>query len=135
MILTAGSFVTAIVMMSDSGDFASELDFGRSIRSLSGGWNWVVVMKKIRSRNATSTMGVMSMLTPILRFFLSMVSLRFRSRLLLVRGGGREQLQHLVRRLVHHVVEVVHARHEHVVHDDAEDGHEQAAGRVHERLG
>jgi hypothetical protein len=38
---------------------------------LLGRLNWAV-MKKISSRNATSTMGVMSMLTPMRRFFLSM---------------------------------------------------------------
>src|SRR5437899_4598874 len=117
MTVTFGALVTAMVMISDSGDLASELDLGRSIRSRSGGWNWVVVMKKIRSRNATSTMGVMSMLIPMRLFFLSTSA----SPLLPVRGRRREELEHLVRSLVHHVVEVVHARHEHVVHDDAED--------------
>ena len=59
-------------MISDSGDFASEEDLGRSILSFSGGWNCVVVMKNISNRNATSNMGVMSMLTPMGRFFLSL---------------------------------------------------------------
>src|SRR5437867_4972937 len=57
---TTGARVTEIVMMSDSGDFASELDSGSVILSFSGGFIWVVVIKKISSRNATSTMGVMS---------------------------------------------------------------------------
>src|SRR5437867_8612910 len=65
--------VTAIVMMSDSGDLASEFDSGSVILSFSGGLNCVVHMKKMRSRNATSTIGVMSMLMPIRRFFLSIV--------------------------------------------------------------
>src|SRR6266487_2031809 len=68
---TDGVLVTASVMMSDSGDFASELDSGSEILSLSGGLNWVVVMKKMSSRKATSTIGVMSMLMPMRRFFLS----------------------------------------------------------------
>src|SRR5215471_13235950 len=76
MTATVGFLVTAMVMTSDSGDFASELDFGRSILSFSGGWNWVVVMKKISSRNATSTMGVMSIAMPMRRFFLSMAGRR-----------------------------------------------------------
>ena len=63
--------VTAMVMMSDSGDFASELDSGRVILSFSGGLNCVVHMKKMRSRKATSTIGVMSIEMPMRRFFLS----------------------------------------------------------------
>src|SRR5882672_2292046 len=92
--------VTAMVMMLDSGDFASEFDSGSVILSFSGGLNWVVHMKKMSSRKATSTIGVMSMLMPMRRFFLSIAPL-----LLLPLGRrGREQLDRLVRGLVHHVV-------------------------------
>src|SRR5712675_122580 len=87
-------------------------------------------MKKISSRKATSTIGVMSMLTPMRRFFLSMSW-----PLLAFARRRREQLDRLVRGFVHHVVEVVDARHEHVVRHDACDGDDQPAGRVDERFG
>ena len=45
--------------------------------SWSGGLNCVVVMKKMSSRNATSTIGVMSMLMPMRRFFLSIRALPY----------------------------------------------------------
>ncbi len=66
------SLVTPMVMTSLSGIFRSEDDSGRSMRSFAGGANWVVVMKKMSSRNATSTMGVMSMLIPMRFFFFNM---------------------------------------------------------------
>src|SRR5438105_5545083 len=116
-------------MMSDSGDLASEFDSGSVILSFSGGLNCVVHMKKISSRNATSTIGVMSMAMPMRRFFLSIDPL-----LAPLAGGGGQQLNGLVRRFIHHVVEVVHARHEHVVGDDAGDGRDQATGGVDQRL-
>src|SRR5947208_4101701 len=127
---TEGRAVTATVMMSDSGDLASELDSGSVILSFSGGLDWVVHMKKMSSRNATSTIGVMSMAMPMRRFFLSIVQL-----LTLLGGRRREQLDRLVRSLVHHVVEVVDPRHEHVVGDDARDRADQSARGVDERLG
>src|SRR2546426_4021577 len=123
--------VTAMVMMSDSGDFASELDSGRVILSFSGGLNWVVHMKKISSRNATSTIGVMSIEIPMRRFFLSIAGSPLE---LLLRGRRRQELDGLVRSLVHHVVEVVDPGHEHVVGHDPRDRRDQAAGRVHQRL-
>ena len=50
-----------------SGTWISELDSGRFTATCYGGLNWVVDMKKISSRNATSTMGVMSMFTLLRR--------------------------------------------------------------------
>src|SRR5437867_2803564 len=117
--------VTAIVMMSDSGDLASELDSGSVILSFSGGLNCVVHMKKMSSRNATSTIGVMSIAIPMRRFFLSIAR-----PLSLLAGRGGEQLHGLVRGFVHHVVEAVDAGHEHVVRHDAGDRHDQAARGV-----
>src|SRR5262245_26750986 len=124
---TDGALVTEIVMICDSGDLASELDSGSVILSFSGGFICVVVMKKISSRKATSTVSVMSMAMPIRRFCFSIAG--FLLRLPVVGGRGGEQLDRLVRRLVHHVVEVVDAGHEHVVGDDPGDGDEQPAGR------
>src|SRR5437899_3109955 len=121
--------VTAIVMMSDSGDLASEFESGKVILSFSGGLNCVVHMKKMRSRNATSTIGVMSIEIPMRRFFLSIASW-----LLPLVARCRQELNGLVRGLVHHVVEVVHSRDEHVVRHDSRDRAEQAARGVDERL-
>src|SRR5205814_10568135 len=68
----------------------------RLISSACGVRNTVVTMKKMSNRNATSTIGVMSIAMPMRRFFLSIAQL-----LTLVGGRRREQLDRLVRRLVH----------------------------------
>ena len=52
------------IMTSDSGSLKSECEDGRVIVTSSAGLNWVVSMKNVSSRNATSTSGVMSMRTP-----------------------------------------------------------------------
>src|SRR5688572_2843644 len=121
------SRVTFAVMMCVSGFLNSEADAGSVICSFSGGWNCVVVMKKMSSRNATSTSGVMSIAIPI-RLLLILPTCR------LLRAR-REVLHRLERRLVDHVAEVVHLGREHVVEDDAHDRDDQAAGGVDERLG
>src|SRR5688572_1720332 len=118
-------------MMFDSGFLNSEADAGSVIFSFSGGWNCVVVMKKMRSRNATSTSGVMSIAMPTrlgLRILLMALP---RGPGGLVRGPRRQVLHGLERRLVDHVREVVDLGREDVVGDDADDGDEQAAGGVH----
>ena len=51
------------MIVSVSGTSSLEVEAGRRTAICSGGLNCVVDMKKIRSRNATSTMGVMSMRT------------------------------------------------------------------------
>src|SRR6476660_2812867 len=110
------SFIREMVMMSLSGALRSEDDFGRSILSRSGGWNCVVVMKKMSSRKATSTMGVMSTETPMRLIFLSMASPS--PRLALGRSARGEELDGFERRFVDHVVEAVHLGGEHVVGHD-----------------
>ena len=53
-----------IIITSDSGSLNSEWEDGNTIVTSSCGLNCVVSMKKVSSRKATSTSGVMSILTP-----------------------------------------------------------------------
>src|SRR5688572_24909873 len=87
---------------SDSGTFKLEWLSGREIGTFCGGSNCDVDMKKMSSRKATSTIGVMSILIPIRFIFFAAMLLR--------RFLDGEHLDHFQGRLVHHVVEVVDHR-------------------------
>jgi hypothetical protein len=61
------SLLNVSVMTLDSGSLISEFDWGSVICTSSGGLNWVVNIKNVNSKNATSTSGVISILIPALR--------------------------------------------------------------------
>ena len=67
--MTRPSLGTVMVITPVSGKVKVECDVGVCTATSSGFLNTVVDMKKINSKKATSTIGVMSILIEILRFF------------------------------------------------------------------
>src|SRR5258706_11312606 len=109
------SLLNVMSMTFDSGSLNAECEAGSTICTSSGGRNCVVSMKNVSRRNATSTIGVMSILTETLAFFILGIGVILSG--LLCPGG--QCLHHVVAGFVDHIGEIVHLVDEKVVRNDS----------------
>src|SRR5258706_6589031 len=123
------SLAIEISMTLDSGNLIAECDEGSDISTSSGGRNWVVSIKNVSSRNASSTIGVMSTRTDILAFLIFGIREPFRSYLFF----GRKRLDDVVARFIDHIGEVIHLVHEKVIGNDTDNSRKKAERSVDER--